>query len=99
MLLIEFDVNVKDTTILKYRHIDEKDWYYLHINIETLSTLISHFGIISTYKIPTQYTNVDNPTTSQCIKLKYCGANIEMNCNSSLSKQLNFNLSILEQNF
>ena len=77
MLLIEFDYNFKyGLNIIKYRNVEDDKWYYLYIDIETLHTLVLHFGIISTYRMPTQQINVDNPFTSKKINMKFCGAGI-----------------------
>jgi hypothetical protein len=83
MLFIEFQTNINDgINILKYRTINDDSWYYLYIDIETLNLLITNYGIVSTYKIPTKFTNCDNPTKDNIIKLKYCGANIQLCCGS-----------------
>jgi len=98
MIIIEFEPNLKDTfNIIKYRNVNNDEWYYLEIDLETLNLIITNFGIISTYKIPTIKTNCDNETTSKTIKLKYCNANILINCNSKMYQ--NLNLNDLEQNY
>jgi hypothetical protein len=95
MLFIEFQTNINDgINILKYRTINDDSWYYLYIDIETLNLLIHNFGIISTYKFPTIYTNCDNPSTSRTINLKYCGADIKMCCNNKTP----FSIPLIEQN-
>jgi hypothetical protein len=72
MLFIEFQTNINSgINILKYRNINDDIWHYLYIDIETLNLLVTNYGIISTYKIPTKFTNCDNPTTSKIINLKY----------------------------
>jgi hypothetical protein len=96
MLFIEFQTNLNsDLNILKYRQIDDDNWHYLYIDIETLNLLVTNYGIISTYKIPTQFTNCDNPTTSKTIKLQYCGADIELCCGNNTP----FYLPHIEQNY
>lgn len=96
MLFIEFQTNLNSgLNILKYRNIDDDTWYYLYIDIETLDLLIRNFGVISTYKIPTKFTNCDNPTTSKIIKLQYCGADIQMYCGANST----FYLPCIEQNY
>ena len=86
MIFIEFDCNFNNN-IIKYKNIDDDNWYYLYINIETLNLLINNFGII--------YTNCDNPSTSRTIDLKYCGADIKMICNNKTP----FYIPLIEQNY
>lgn len=82
MLIIEFDENIlHGLNLLKYRNSDDNMWYYMYIDIETLNLLLLNFGIIATKRIPTQYICVDNPLTSHIVRITYCGAQIEMNCN------------------
>lgn len=96
MLFIEFETNlISDYNILKYRNVDDDNWYYLYIDIETLNLLVTNYGIISTYKIPTKHTNCDNETTSKIIKLKYCGADIKLQCCNNTA----FYLPNIEQNY
>jgi hypothetical protein len=96
MLFIEFQTNINScNNILKYRNINDDIWYYLYIDIETLNLLVTNYGIISTYKIPTKITNCDNPTTSKIIKLKYCDSDIELYCNNNNT----FYLPYIEQNY
>lgn len=96
MLFIEFQSNLNDgLNMLKYRNIENDIWYYLYIDIETLNLLVTNFGIISTYKIPTKFTNCDNQSTSKNINLKYCNANIELYCGNNAS----FYLPNIEQNY
>jgi hypothetical protein len=96
MLFIEFQTELNyDENILKYKNVDDDNWYYLYIDIETLNLLVTNFGIISTYKIPTKITCCDNETTSKNIKIMYCGANVELYCGNN-SK---FNLAKIEQNY
>lgn len=104
MLLIEFDENLTDQfNILKYRNIDDDIWYYLYIDLDTLNLLLTNFGILSTKKIPTQFTNLDNPTTGDCIFVKYCGADITLLCNTHVNRNKHnirtMALKILEQNY
>ena len=99
MIFIEFQPNLKDgMNIIKYKNVNDYEWYYLEIDLETLNLLITNFGVISTYKIPTIKTNCDNMSTSKEIKLKYCGANIIINCNPKLCVN-NFYLPDIEQNY
>jgi hypothetical protein len=96
MLFIEFQTNIiSGVNILKYRNINDDVWYYLYIDIETLNLLVTNYGIISTYKIPTKFKNCDNPTTSNIIKLKYCGADIRLFCGNNTK----FYLPYIEQNY
>ena len=96
MLFIEFPVNLTSgLNLLKYKEVDGENWYYLYANIETVTLLIINFGIISTKKIPTQYTSCDNITTSKDIKLQYCGADIEIRCGNNSP----FYLPKIEQNY
>jgi len=54
MLFVEFSKNLnQDMNILKYKDVNDDNWYYLYIDIETLVILIINYGIISTNKIPT----------------------------------------------
>jgi hypothetical protein len=96
MLIIEFPHDLRsDMNIVMYRNIDDDIWYYLYIDIETLNLLIMNYGIISTHKIPTKYTNCDNPTTSKIIKLTYCGADIQLRCGNNTY----FYIPDIEQNY
>ena len=96
MLLIEFQINLNSgLNILKYRNINDNIWHYLYVDIETLNLLVTNYGNISTYKIPTNFTNCDNPTTSKIIKLQYCDANIQLYCDNNAS----FYLPYIEQNY
>ena len=97
MLFIEFETNLNScyNNILKYRDIDDNNWFYLYIDIETLNLLIRNFGIISTIKIPTKYTCSDNPSTGKEINLKYCGSNIKLYCENNTK----FYLPDIEQNY
>ena len=96
MLFIEFETNLKSgLNIVKYRNVDDDQWYYVYMDIETLNLLVSNYGIISTYKFPTKYSNSDNETTSKVVKLKYCGANIRLYCGNNHS----FYLPHIEQNY
>ncbi len=96
MLFIEFETNLNScNNILKYRNVYDNNWYYLYIDIETLNLLVTNYGIISTYKNPTKYTNCDNETTTKIIKLKYCGADINLCCGNNTT----FYLPYIEQNY
>lgn len=96
MLLIEFEENVlSGPNILKYRNVEDDDWYYLYIDIDTLNLLLANFGIISTLRMPTKYICVDTPSTSKHIRMKYCDAPIELYCGN----HTHFYLPILEQNY
>lgn len=96
MLFIEFQTNLNSgVNIVKYRNINDDVWYYLYMDIETLHLLITNYGIISTYKIPTQPLNCDNPTTSKTVQLTYCGAGIQLYCGNKTS----FYLPWIEQNY
>jgi hypothetical protein len=96
MLLIEFEQNLTDKlNLLKYRNVDDDNWYYLYIDIETLNLLLINFGIISTKRLPTQNICIDNYSTSKHINITFCGASIKLYCGNSTY----INLSILEQNY
>lgn len=96
MLFIEFQINLNSgLNILKYRNVNDDSWYYLYIDIETLNLLVTNYGIISTYKNPTNFTNCDNTTTSKIIKLKYCGADIQLCCGNNTE----FYFPYIEQNY
>jgi hypothetical protein len=96
MLFIEIQQEWKhNVNIIKYRNIHEDDWYYMYIDIETLNLLIQNFGIISTVRKPTGLTNCDNLSTGNKIKIKYCGANIELFCKN----KTDFKTSYLEQDW
>lgn len=96
MLLIEFEEHMIDgSNILKYRNVNENDWHYLYVDIETLNLLITNFGIISTKIFPTKKICIDNPSTSKHISIKYCGASIELYCGNKAK----IYLPILEQNY
>ena len=96
MLFIEFQTNINSgINIVKYRNINDDIWYYLYIDIETLNLLVTNYGIISTYKIPTKNTNCDNITTSNIIKLKYGGADIQLCCCNNTK----FYIPYIEQNY
>lgn len=96
MLLIEFEEHLIDgLNILKYRNVEDNNWYYIYIDIETLNLLVTNFGIISTKRFPTQNICLDNPSTSKHINIKYCGASIELYCGNNTK----IYLPILEQNY
>jgi hypothetical protein len=96
MLLIEFESNLNcGLNILKYRNTTDDSWYYLYIDIETLSILLTNFGIISTLRMPTKPICIDIPETGKCIQMKFCDAPIELYCGNNAP----FYLPILEQNY
>lgn len=96
MIFIEFSVNLHSgLNLLKYRNIDDDIWYYMYIDIETLNLLVQNFGVISTWRNPTSFTNCDNETTSKIVKLKYCNASIELFCGNNTK----FNILHIEQNY
>jgi hypothetical protein len=98
MLFIEFPIDLDcGNNIIKYRDVSDESWYYIYMDLETLNLLIQNYGIISTYKIPTRFTNADNPTTSTIVKIKYCGAAIELYCHDNTSPHLA--LKYIEQNY
>lgn len=79
MILIEFPKDLCQENIpIKYRNIDDHDWSYLECDIQTLSLLLSNFGIVSTtlYRYGPQC--LDNPTTGLTISATYCGAEISL---------------------
>lgn len=97
MLFIEIqtEFNSGCNNIIKYRNIDNDNWFYMYIDIETLNSLIENFGIISTIQFPTKYRCADNLTTGKEINLKYCGANIKLYCGNYTY----FYLPYIEQNY
>lgn len=97
MLFIEFQTELHSgLNMLKYKEVGSDVWYYMHMDVETLHLLIRHFGVISTLKVPTQWTNCDNPSTSTAVQVKYCGAPIQFFCGKRTTK---FNVADLEQNY
>jgi hypothetical protein len=97
MLLIEFETNLKNgVNILKYRNVEnDVNWYYLYIDIETLNTLLTNYGVISTLRMPAEPIYIDMPYTSKNIQLRYCGASVQMLCGNNSA----FYLPIMEQNY
>ena len=96
MLLIEFSENIAyGVNILKYRNIEDDNWYYLYIDIETLDLLLTNFGIMTTKRIPTLHINIDNYSTSKNVCVNYCGAKINMCCKNNTP----IYLPVLEQNY
>lgn len=96
MLLIEFeDCLNNDLNLVKYRNVNDDNWYYIYMNVETLNLLIMNFGIISTKRYSMENICIDNPTTSKNIKIKYCNASIEFECGNKTP----FNRAILEQKY
>ncbi len=100
MLLVEFSKEIsKGLNILKYRHINEIDWNYLKIDLETLNILLANYGIVSTTIYPKdniERYNIDNITTGRDIYVKYCGAEIKLHCGFN---DKNFNWALLEQSW
>jgi hypothetical protein len=96
MIIIEFENNITyGLNILKYRDINDDNWYYVYIDIETLNILLRNFGIISTLRLSTQKFNIDNPCTSKNIIMSYCNTNIQIYCGNNTY----FYLPKLEENF
>jgi hypothetical protein len=96
MLLIEFAYNLQyGLNILKYRDALDHNWYYLYIDIETLHLLLINFGVLSTYRIPTQVFSLDTPLTSTKINVTFSGAPLQLYCDSNA----HFYLPIMEQNY
>ena len=96
MLLIEFEENITDgLNILKYRDIDDDQWYYLYIDILSLTLLLTNFEIISTKRTPTESICIDNYSTSKHVNINYCGASVNLYCGNNTK----FYLPILEQNY
>lgn len=99
MIIIEFSENIlSGLNQIRYRNVDEFEWSYLDIDIETLHLLLKHFGIISTKRFATRLTKpticIDNPTTSKTIDINYCGASIQLCCGNDTR----CDLRILERN-
>ena len=67
--------------------------YFFHL--KNLNLLVTNFGIISTWRIPTQFIYVDSPSTSKKINMTLCNVPIELYCRNNTY----FYLSILEQNY
>lgn len=94
MLFIQFATNLHSgKNLVKYRDVNDDNYYYMYLDIETLNLLINNFGIISTYKVPARVTYCDTPRTGRDISLKYCGADILIGCGNNA----NFNVLLLEQ--
>jgi hypothetical protein len=86
MIIIEFDSNLTDNglNILKYRNVEDANWNYLYIDVETLNLLVTNFGIISTVRCLNEYIQMDTPNTPNTINIRYCGAAIQMfTCNKT----------------
>jgi hypothetical protein len=84
MIFIEFQPNLNyRSNLIKYRDIHATNWYYLYLDIETLNLLVTNYGVITTFKFPTSFTNCDNPSTSKIIELNYCGADIQLFCGNN----------------
>ena len=99
MLLIEFDPIITDDQhiLVKYRDINEADWFYVYCDLSTLNILLNFFGIVSVMRFSGR-VNCDNGTLSNEINLKYCGAAIHVSCNRYYN-YFKFNLAILEQDY
>lgn len=98
MLFIEFQTNLHcGLNVVRYRNIDDNNWNYLYMDIETLNLLLLNYGVISTHRTPEVFTNCDNPTTSKNINLKYGGADISMVCRNGNDARVY--LTYLEQIF
>lgn len=83
MLLVEFDVNLNfenGVCRLNYKEVNEENWHYLYVDIETLNLLLQNYGIISTIRTLGQPISIDNYTTSSQIIVKYCGCEVNMFC-------------------
>ena len=63
--------------------------------METLNLLVTNFGIMSSWRIPTQFICVDSLLTSKKINMKFCDASIELYCGNNTY----FYLPIMEQNY
>lgn len=70
--------------LIKYRDENSEEWYYMYIDIETMSHLLYNFGIISALRVPTRYCTMDNPWTGRNVIVKYCGAEVTMICNNNM---------------
>jgi hypothetical protein len=98
ILLIEFEARWKNgLNKIRYRGVEEKTWNYLDVDIETLNLLVKHFGIISTCSMYNgqRIKCIDNLTTSTEIQMKYCDAEIKLQCKNKDK----FYLPILEQQY
>lgn len=96
MLFIEFQHFVTNTNnLIRYKEVHSEEWYYMYVDIDTLSILVANYGIISTRKIPTKVTNCDNYSTSREIKLLYHNAPISFYCGNNAP----FYLPDIEENF
>lgn len=85
MILIEFDENIGDEIIVKYKNINDDKWYYLIMDLLTLNNLINNYGCVSTKIYNKTNINCDNPTTGKEINVKYHKANISMFCNKTIN--------------
>lgn len=98
MLFVKFEANLHSgLNLVKYRHVHDDCWYYLYLDMETIHLLVTNLGIVSTYRIPTQFTNCDNPTTGKRIQVRYCGAAIQLCCGRN--DDSSFYLPWIEQNY
>ena len=70
-------------------------FFIIYKDAETLNLLTTNHGIRSAYKIPANFTNRDNPTTSKIIKLQYCDSDIQLCCGNNTL----FYLPYIEQNY
>jgi hypothetical protein len=88
MIIIEFEENIKNNEkiLLNYRDINNDNWQYLYIDLETLNLLISYVGIISINRFTNKNITSDNGTLSEDIAINYCGSEIIVSCAPYLSK-------------
>jgi hypothetical protein len=104
MLLIEFDenINCSDLNILKYRGVENEDWYYLYVDLATLNLLISNFGMVGAKRYDRGTIQLDNGTDNEHIDVKYCGSDITLRCFNSrpfMSKETIKAYNAMEQRY
>ena len=89
MILIEFPQKLEGNIhVMKYKTVEENDWYYMYIDIETLHLLVSNFGIISTILFPPFSCCIDHPSTGSDIKVSYNGAEVHLFCCTNTNKYI-----------
>ena len=82
MIVLEFDIDWNcGFNRVAYKHEMDPQWNYMYVNMETLALLLHHYGVVSTKHLPgKKYVNLDNGTTGRQIQMKFCGADIMIEC-------------------
>ena len=91
MYVLEFPAEIWENEILvKYIEVDDNrepakcGWCNIKMDLETLNLLIQNCGMQSIYKMPNQRGNCDNGTLSHEVRIKYCGAEIDLYCENNI---------------